>query len=111
MSLKPSDELLRENGDLRQRLSRLSEASLRINESLDFDDVLQGVLDSARSLTAARYGVITLHGDGGIAEDFLSSGFTRDEADRLWTIPGWQSHFEYLSGITAPCGCPTCWNS
>ena len=29
------------------RLSRLSEASLRINESLDMDTVLQEVLDSA----------------------------------------------------------------
>ena len=27
---------------LRERLSRLSEASLRINESLDFETVLQG---------------------------------------------------------------------
>ena len=45
---------------LRDRLSRLSEASLRINESLDFDTVLQGVLDSARSLTGARYGAMTL---------------------------------------------------
>ena len=32
---------------LQTRLSRLSEASLRINESLDFDVVMQGVLDSA----------------------------------------------------------------
>ena len=31
--------------------SKLSEASLRINESLDFDTVLQEILDSARSLT------------------------------------------------------------
>ena len=106
MSLKQPDELMRENGDLRQRLSRLSEASLRINESLDFDDVLQGVLDSARSLTGARYGVIVLHGDGGIAEDFLSSGFTEDETNRLWTIPGWPSHFEYLSTIAAPLRVP-----
>ena len=45
---------------LRERLSRLSEASLRINESLDFDTVLQKALDSARVLTEARYGVITL---------------------------------------------------
>ena len=35
------------------RLSRLSAASLRINESPDFDTALQGVLDSARSLTGA----------------------------------------------------------
>ena len=45
---------------LRERLSRLSEASLRINESLDLDRVLQGVLDSARALTGALYGVILL---------------------------------------------------
>ena len=31
-----------ETESLRQRLSLLSEASLRINESLDFDVVLQG---------------------------------------------------------------------
>ena len=106
MSLKRSDELARENGDLRERLSRLSEASLRINESLDFDDVLQGVLDSARSLTGARYGVIALHGDDGVAGDFLSSGMTREESDSLWTIQGWASHFEYLSGIAAPLRVP-----
>ena len=106
MSLKGPDDLLRENEDLRDRLSRLSEASLRINESLDFDDVLQGVLDSARALTGARYGVIALHGDSGVPEDFLSSGFTEDEADRLWTIHGWPSHFEYLSAIAAPLRLP-----
>ena len=48
-----------ETESLRQRLSLLSEASLRINESLDFDVVLQGVLDSACALTEARYGVLT----------------------------------------------------
>ncbi len=53
------------------RLSRLSAASLRINESLDFDTVLQGVLDSARSLTAARYGVMTLLDDAGRVDDRL----------------------------------------
>ena len=62
------------------RLSRLSRASLRINESLEFDTVLQGVLDSARSLTAARYGVMTLLDDGGRVQDFLSSGTTAAEA-------------------------------
>ena len=52
-------ELARENAALRDRLSRLSEASHRINESLDFDTVLTGVLDSACALTGAKYGVIT----------------------------------------------------
>ena len=47
---KSTDELQRENEALRERLTRLSEASLRINETLDFDTVLQEVLDSARTL-------------------------------------------------------------
>ena len=41
---------------LRERLTKLSEASLRINESLDFNSVLQEIADSARGLTQARYG-------------------------------------------------------
>ena len=57
-----------------RRRSRLTRASLRINESLDFDAVLQGVLDSARSLTSARYGVMTLLDDGGGVQGFLASG-------------------------------------
>ena len=59
---------------LRERLTRLSEASLRINESLDLDAVLQGVLDSARSLTDASYALITTLDDAGRIEDFLVSG-------------------------------------
>ena len=57
--MEQADDQAQEIAKLRDRLSRLSQASLRINESLDFDTVLQGVLDSACSLTGARYGVIT----------------------------------------------------
>ena len=81
--MEQADDKAREIAELRDRLSRLSQASLRINESLEFDTVLQGVLDSARSLTAARYGVITLLDDSGGIPDFLSSGMTGEEAGRL----------------------------
>ena len=91
---------------LRERLSRLSEAGLRITQDLDFNSVLQGVLDSARSLTNARYGVIALHDDAGNAGDFLSSGMTGDEAERLWQIPGWPQHFQYLSQLPGPLRVP-----
>ena len=97
---------MRENKALRDRLARLSEASLRISEDLDFNSVLQGVLDSARSLTGARYGVITLQDDDGSAEDFLSSGMTADEAAKLWELPGWPRHFEYLGKIPGPLRVP-----
>ena len=45
--MEQADDQAREMAELRDRLSRLSQASLRINESLDFDTVLQGVLGTA----------------------------------------------------------------
>ena len=101
-----SDERDREIAEMRDRLSRLSEASLRITEDLDFNSVLQRVLDSARLLTKARYGVITLHDQAGNAQDFLSSGMTTDEAQELWTLPDRQSHFDYLGRIPGPLRVP-----
>ena len=104
--MNQSDERDREIEALRDRLSRLSEASLRINESLDFDTVLQGVLDSARSLTDARYGVITLLDDSGGMQDFLSSGMTAEEARQLWDLPDGMQILEYLSTISEPLRLP-----
>ena len=91
---------------LQERLTRLSEASLRINESLEFDTVLQGVLDSARHLTAARYGVMTLLDDGGRVQDFLTSGLTTAEAEQLWLTPDPYEIFESLTGISEPLRVP-----
>ncbi len=104
--LKDADRLLRENEALRERLSRLSAASLRINESLDLDAVLQGALDSARSLTAARYGIITLLDAGGAVQDFLSSGMTEEEARRLWDTPDRMRIFDYLNALSEPLRIP-----
>ena len=95
-------ELERENEALRDRLSRLSEASLRINESLDFDTVLQGVLDSARSLTEASYALITTVDQSGQVEDYCVSGLTPGDAQRLWEMPEGLRFFEYLSGLPGP---------
>ncbi len=68
--MKPAEELHEDFVALRERLSRLSEARLRINERLDLDIVLQHFLDSARALTEARYVVITLLEAQGEVEDF-----------------------------------------
>ena len=95
-------KLIRENEALRERLTRLSEASLRINESLDFDTVLQGVLDSARSLTGARYGVVALVDDAGGLQDLLFSGMTEPEAAQFHELPDGIRLFEYLSGFPQP---------
>ena len=84
------------------RLSRLSQAMLRINESLDFDTVLQEVVDSARTLTGSRYGAITVPGESGQPPDFIVSGLTREEHRGLWEMPQGLGFFEYLSGVETP---------
>ena len=96
------EELQRENEALRDRLSRLSEASLRINESLDLTTVLQGVLDSACSLTGARYGVIILLNEAGRIGHFLYSGLTPEESRRFAELPDGMLFFEYLGSISEP---------
>ena len=84
----------------------LTDPSRRINESLDFDAVLQGVLDSACSLTGARYGVMTLLDDEGQVQDFLSSGTTPQEAEQLWLTPEGLRLFEALTNISEPLRVP-----
>ena len=96
------DERDRQIAALRERLSKLTEASLRINESLDLDEVLQSVLDSARTLTDARYAAITTLDDSGQMEDFQVSGLTVEEDRHPWEIPGGHRFFEYLSAIPGP---------
>ena len=90
---------------LQDRLSRLSEASLRINESLDLDTVLQGALDSARSLTRARYGVITL-ANYETAGGLLFSGMTEQEAQGFRDLPDGLRFLEYLNSVTRPLRVP-----
>ena len=100
--MEQADDQAREIAELRDRLSRLSQASLRINESFDFDTVLQGVLDSACSLTGARYGVITLLDESGQIQDFVTSGLTAEDRQRFAELPEGMIFFEYLSRITEP---------
>ena len=96
------DEQASETAKLRERLSRLSEASLRINESLDLETVLQEVLDNSCSLTGARYGVITTIDESGQVLDFLASGMTNEESQQLRELPGGLEYFDTLSAMQNP---------
>ena len=88
---------------LQDRLSRLSEASLRINESLDLDIVLQEVVDSARTLTGACYGGITTLDEQGRLQDFVTSGLTEEEHQVLLDLPEeGLGLFEFLSTNLEP---------
>ena len=96
------DDPMREIAALRERLSRLSEASLHITEDLDLDAVLQGVLDGARSLTGARMGGITILDDSGQLQDFITSGLTDEDHQRFVNLPGGPEFFTYLSSLPEP---------
>ncbi len=96
------DDPMREIAALRERLSRLSEASLDITEDLDLDTVLQGVLDGARSLTGARMGGVTILDDSGQLQDFITSGLTDEDHQRFVNLPGGPEFFAYLSSLPEP---------
>ena len=100
--MRDADEMARENQALRQRLSHLSEASLRINESLDFDNVLQDVVDSARVITGARYaGMTTLDGLNR-SQDFITSGMSPEERQWMLDFPEGPLFLEYLLSLAEP---------
>ena len=74
------------------RLYRLSGASRRINQSLDFDTVLQDAVDSSSDLTGARYGAITVPGEKRELSGFIVSGLTEEEPPGYGKCPrGWAS--------------------
>ncbi|MCY4081624.1 MAG: ATP-binding protein [Caldilineaceae bacterium] len=92
----------RELEALRVRLTMLAEATLRINESLDFDTVLQEVLDNSCALTDARVGVITILDESGGIPFFLAHGLTSTEAEQLWTVQAGREVYEELSKDSTP---------
>ncbi|MCY3784097.1 MAG: response regulator [Chloroflexi bacterium] len=96
------EDLRFENERLRSRLSRLTEAILRISQDLELDTVLQEIADSARSLTDARYAAITTQDDDGEPQDLVFSGLTSIESQELLAIPNGPALFHYLSGLKRP---------
>ena len=87
---------------LQDRLTKLSEASLRINENLDFDSVLQDVVDSACNLTNSRYGGMTVLDNTGRFEQFVTSGLTEEEHRTLAEMPESITLFRHLNGVSEP---------
>ena len=100
--MRKTERLQAENRHLRERLCRMGNAFTRINESLDIKTVLQGVLDGARSLTDAKYGMLTLLDDGRRVQNCMSSGMTPNQTRRIWRLPQNEALFEYFAFLDEP---------
>ena len=84
------------------RISRLCAAILRISASLDLSTVLHEVVESARALTGARYGVIVTVDEAGEVQDFVSSGFTDDQHRQFMAWSDGPRLFEHFRDLEAP---------
>ena len=96
-----TDEMRRELRAVRERAAALSAAVLRTSASLDLATVLQEAVDTARALTAARYGIIVTVDEAGAVRDFVTSNFDDDERRRFvdWPDrPKFSAHLRELPG-------------
>ena len=100
------DQTAAENAALRARISALSAASLRISASLDLETVLNEVVESARSLTGARYGAIATIDEAGVPQDFVTSGFTAEEHRNMEEWPDGPRLFEFFRDLPGPLRIP-----
>ena len=89
-----------------ERDSALGAAILRIGASLDLDTVLAEVVESARALTGAAYGVIATVDGAGAPRDFVTSGFTEEEHRAMEAWPDGHRLFGHLHALGAPLRLP-----
>ena len=99
-----SDETARDDDASRE--AALTAAILRIGASLDLDTVLEEVVESARALTGAAYGVIATVDEGGEPRDFVTSGFTKDERRAMEAWPDGLRLFGHLGSLATPLRLP-----
>ena len=100
--MSETDELHRKIAELRERISALCAASLRIGSSLDLDTVLDEIAASARALTGARYAAIATMDEAGAPQDFVTSGFTEAEHQAMAEWADGPKLFEHFRDLEGP---------
>lgn len=105
--MKTCDELRREIEAQRDRLSKLSEAGVRVSETLRVGTVMAAVLGSARGLTGAGYGAMMTVDEFGRPRDCVSRGLTGSERRSLLEWPDEMHLLETLQDLRERCAYPT----
>ena len=96
------DDIHRAFEALKQRTASLSAAIVRVSASLDLATVLQEVVDAARALTAARYGIIATIDETGEVREFVTSGFTPEEQRQFVDWPDGPKLFAHFRDLPGP---------
>jgi signal transduction histidine kinase len=74
--------------DRRQRqLKALNEAGLTLAAELDSASVLQKIVDLAREVAGARYAALGIFNENGEVVQFLTTGITQEERERIGPLP------------------------
>jgi signal transduction histidine kinase len=77
----------RETQEQSRRLAAIDEASLALSSDLDLASVLQRVVELSREVTGARYGALAMLNEEGKIAEFLTSGISREERERIGPLP------------------------
>ena len=94
--------LKKENDALKDRLARLSEASIGISGRLDTGDALQEVINSARNLTGARYGALVTFQPSGGVRDSYTCGLSQGQRESITQSPQGLGLPGYISKAKGP---------
>ncbi len=76
-----------ETDERARELAALNEASLALSSDLDLASLLQRVVDLSRDVTHATYGALAMLGEDGEIAQFITSGLTQAERDRIGSLP------------------------
>ena len=100
--LEEVEALRQDNAALRDRLLKLSQASLLISQSLDPGTVLNRVIEGARALTGARYGALLAFDGPAEIGTLITSGITPDQRRRMGDLPTGLGLLQHLNEIDEP---------
>ena len=101
-----SDEPGHEHETTKLSESDLIAALLRTSASLDLDTVLREVVESARTLTGARYAAIATIDETGTPQDFVTAGFTDEEHRNMAEWTDGPKLFEFFRDLDGPLRIP-----
>lgn len=72
---------------LRSRLEALDAATRALSAELSADRVLQRIVEIAAQLVGARYGALGVVGDDGYLSEFITTGLSSEEREKIGPLP------------------------